>query len=100
MTESKSRILVGEDEHNIRKNLAMVLEATYPPSQKATGVNPWMNARGVPSVALAKEGSLRRVSPYEVSGRCHGRKAVGLHPIHPPGLPRTIHGEASKYIAM
>jgi len=51
----------------------------YPPSQKATGVNPWMNARGVPSVALAKEGTLRRVPPYEVSGRCHGRKAVGLH---------------------
>jgi len=46
----------------------------YPPSQKATGVNPWMNARWVPSVALApglrsrsdcfggvgKEGALRR----------------------------------------
>jgi len=50
-----------------------------PPSQKATGVNPWMNARWVPSVALApglrsrtdcfggvgKEGALRRVPPYE-----------------------------------
>ena len=35
----------------------------YPPSQKATGVNPWMNARWVPSVALAKEGALRRVPP-------------------------------------
>ena len=27
MTESKSRILVADDERNIRKNLAMVLEA-------------------------------------------------------------------------
>jgi uncharacterized protein (DUF433 family) len=39
----------------------------YPPSQKATGVNPWMNVRWVPSVALAKEGTLRRVPLYEVS---------------------------------
>jgi len=40
----------------------------YPPSQKATGVNPWMNARRVPSVALAKEGMLRRVPPDEMCG--------------------------------
>ena len=40
----------------------------YPPSQKATGVNPWMNARWVPSVALAKEGTLRWVPPYEACG--------------------------------
>jgi len=40
----------------------------YPPSQKATGVNPWMNARWVPSIALAKEGALRRVPPYEACG--------------------------------
>jgi hypothetical protein len=40
----------------------------YPPSQKATGVNPWMNARWVPSVALAKEGTLRRVPPDEECG--------------------------------
>jgi L-tartrate/succinate antiporter len=40
----------------------------YPPSQKATGVNPWMNARWVPAVALAKVGALRRVPPHEVSG--------------------------------
>ena len=42
--------------------------ASYPPSQKATGVNPWMNARWVPSEALAKEGALRRVPPYEACG--------------------------------
>jgi len=36
-----------------------------PPSQKATGVTPWMNARWVPSVALGKEGVLRRVPPHE-----------------------------------
>jgi hypothetical protein len=42
--------------------------AFYPPSQKATGVNPWMNARWVPSVALAKEGTLRRVPPHEACG--------------------------------
>src|SRR3990172_12642358 len=42
----------------------------YPPSQKATGVNPWMNARWVPSVALAKEGTLRP-SPSEVG---YGRR--------------------------
>jgi hypothetical protein len=41
----------------------------YPPSQKATGVNPWMDARWVPSVALAKEGTLRRVPPYEACGQ-------------------------------
>ena len=51
----------------------------YPPSQKATGVNPWMNARWVPSVALAKEGVLRRFRPTKRVERCHGRKAVGLH---------------------
>src|SRR3990170_4943346 len=57
--------------------------SVYPPSQKATGVNPWMNARWVPSVALApglrsrtdcfggvgKEGALRRVPPYEACGK-------------------------------
>jgi hypothetical protein len=42
--------------------------SVYPPSQKATGVNPWMNARWVPAVALAKVGALRRVPPHEVSG--------------------------------
>ena len=45
-------------------------EIFYPPSQKATGVNPWMNARWVPSVALAKEGTLRP-SPSEVG---YGRR--------------------------
>ena len=40
----------------------------YPPSQKATGVKPWMNARWVPSVALAKGGTLRRVSPDHAFG--------------------------------
>jgi len=40
----------------------------YPPSQKATGVSPWMNARWVPSVALAKEGTLRRVPPDDACG--------------------------------
>ena len=43
-------------------------EIFYPPSQKATGVNPWLNARWVPSVALAKEGTLRRVPPDEACG--------------------------------
>ena len=57
----------------------------YPPSQKATGVNPWLNARWVPSVALAKEGALRRVPPYE---------ACGEEP-RPPGLrSRSYFGEA------
>src|SRR3990172_9789463 len=56
----------------------------YPPQQKATGVKPWMNARWVPSVALApglrsrsdcfggvgKEGTLRP-SPSEVG---YGRR--------------------------
>jgi hypothetical protein len=42
----------------------------YPPSQKATGVNPWMNARWVPAVALAKVGALRP-SPSEVG---YGRR--------------------------
>jgi hypothetical protein len=40
----------------------------YPPPQKATGVNPWMNARWVPPVALAKEGVLRRVPPDDACG--------------------------------
>jgi hypothetical protein len=42
----------------------------YPPSQKATGVKPWMNARWVPAVALAKVGALRP-SPSEVG---YGRR--------------------------
>ena len=40
----------------------------YSPSQKATGVNPWMNARWVPAVAWAKGGTLRRVPPDEACG--------------------------------
>ncbi len=66
-------------------NLAFLLAPSYPPTQKATGTNPWtpvgqslwrrtMNARWVPSVALsptlhssgdgvAKEGTLRQVPP-------------------------------------
>jgi hypothetical protein len=51
----------------------------YPPSQIATSVNPWKNARRVPSVALAKDDTLRRVAPDEACGGCHGRKPVGLH---------------------
>ena len=35
---------------------------------ESPGVNPWMNARRVPSVALAKEGTLQRVPPYEACG--------------------------------
>jgi len=50
-----------------------------PPSQIATGVNPWINARWAPSEASAKEGTLRRVPPHEAWERCCGRKAVGLH---------------------
>jgi hypothetical protein len=48
--------------------IRLYLAGFYPPSQKATGVNPWMNARWVPTVALAKVGALRRVPPYEVCG--------------------------------
>ncbi len=49
-----------------------------PPSQKATDINPWMNARRVSFVALAKEDTLRRVAPDEafseaVSGLCPSR---------------------------
>ncbi len=51
----------------------------YAPSQKAKGVNPWMNARRVSSVALAKDDTLRRVAPDEACGGCHGRKPAGLH---------------------
>ena len=61
------------------------LKLVYPPAQKATGVNPWMNVRWVPSVALApvlrnrsdcfggvgKEGALRP-SPSEVG---YGRRS-------------------------
>ena len=46
-----------------------------------------MNARWVPSVALAKEGTLRRVPPYEACGEVHGRKAVGA-PQPPAGKIR------------
>ena len=55
---------------NQKRNLEFIVFAPvfYPPSQKATGLNPWMNARWVPSVALAKEGALRRVPPYEACG--------------------------------
>jgi hypothetical protein len=42
-------------------------------------INLWMNARRVSSVALAKDDTLRRVSPDEACGGCHGRKPVGLH---------------------
>jgi len=47
---------------------SIIYVLVYPPSQKATGVNPWMNARWVPSIALAKEGALRRVPPCEACG--------------------------------
>src|SRR3990172_6862554 len=57
--------------------------SAYPPSQKATGVNPWMHARWVPSVALApglrsrsicfggvgKEGALRPSPAHVGFGR-------------------------------
>ncbi len=59
--------------------LAFCYSMFYPSSQKATGVNPWMNARWVPSVALAKGvrfGGFRPMKPVE---RCRRRKAVGLH---------------------
>ncbi len=62
----------------------------YPPSQKATGANPWMNAGRVSAKALAKADTLRRVTPKSRGG--HGcpafvaeatsaewAKAVGLH---------------------
>jgi len=35
----------------------------YPPSQKATGVSPWMNAERVSDEASAKADTLRRVPP-------------------------------------
>ena len=48
----------------------------YPPSQKATRVNPWMNARWVPFRSLGE----RRVRfggfrPSKRVERCHGRPA-------------------------
>ena len=55
-------------ERHLGSKLNHVSLLFYPPSQKATGVNPWMNARWVPSVALAKEGTLRRVPPDEACG--------------------------------
>jgi hypothetical protein len=42
-------------------------------------INPWMNARRVSSVALAKENTLRRVAPDEGCGGCHGREAMELY---------------------
>jgi len=53
----------------------------YPPSQKSTGVNPWMNARRLSSVTLAKEDTLWRVAPDEVCGRCHWHMPMGLHDL-------------------
>jgi hypothetical protein len=41
-------------------------------------INPWMNARRVSSVALAKDDTLRRVAPDEACGEYHGRKPVVL----------------------
>jgi hypothetical protein len=52
----------------VDKNIGHNAARFYPPSQKATGVSHWMNARRVPSVALAEEGSLRRVPPDEACG--------------------------------
>src|SRR3990170_422657 len=57
--------------HHVQATYSSILrrgEVCYPPSQKATGSNPRMNARGVPSVTLAKEGTLRRVPPDEACG--------------------------------
>ncbi len=47
-----------------------IFDPVYPPSQKAMGVSPWMNARWVPSVALARDGT-PRPSPSEVG---YGRR--------------------------
>ncbi len=41
-------------------------------------INPWTNARRVSPVALAKEDTLRRVTPDEACGGCHGRRPVGF----------------------
>jgi hypothetical protein len=76
----ESRLDIGRDSMNIANVMRRLpcerLESRsfdrvfYPPPQKATGENPWMNARWVPSVALAKEGVLRP-SPSEVG---YGRR--------------------------
>ena len=49
----------------LRSSVPLTSPEIYPPAQKATGVNPWMNARWVPSRSLgeggcASEGSARR----------------------------------------
>ncbi len=69
-------ILASEGFYRDSNLLARVL---YPPSQKAAGVNPWMNARRLFFLAFAKENTLRRVAPDEACGGCRGRKPVGLH---------------------
>ena len=57
------------------------VDLVHPPSQEATAVKLWMNAKRVPAEALAKEGCFGgfRRSP----DRRHGCEAVGLHPLIP-----------------
>ena len=73
---------LGESTHIIASDLVLTMRSTLdirvlttlilfpilPSFAESPGVNPWMNARRVPSVALAKEGTLRRVPPYEACG--------------------------------
>jgi len=80
---------------------ALRIENFYPPAQKATGVNPWMNARWVPSVALApglrsrsdcfggvgKEGALRP-SPSEVGYGRRRSKGSARRPVWSPTAVR------------
>jgi len=62
------KFLIATADGNFYRLNLQDLEQFYPPPQKATGVNPWMNAKWVPSVALAKEGALRRVPPDDACG--------------------------------
>ena len=51
----------------------------YPPTQKATHVSAWMNARGVTLRSLGEGGYASEGSARRSMWRCHGRKSVGLH---------------------
>src|SRR3990172_12241755 len=70
----------------------------YPPSQKATGVNPWMNARWVPSGALAKEGTLRRVPPYEACGEVPRPQGRGAPRLGAFASPSSLRGLQSVFV--
>ncbi len=51
-----------------------MIRTIYPPSQKTTGVSPWMNTTVGPAVALAKVGA--SADSAEDNEGYHGRKPV------------------------